>query len=114
EPADLGGAGGSRRHGAAASARRRGDRSHRRQRSIQELAVKALALSLALLAAATAEAKSVPHLRVIVPRASVRTGPGATYRELYRAGSGEVMEVIDRNGSYWFRVIMPDGRFGWI
>jgi hypothetical protein len=76
--------------------------------------MRALLVAIALLVALPSYAKSVPHLRVIVPRASVRTGPGFTYRELYRANSGEVMEVIDRNGSYWFRVILPDGRFGWI
>ena len=54
------------------------------------------------------------QLRVIVPRASVRTGPGANYRELYRAQSGEVLPVVERNGTYWFRVVIPDGRFGWI
>jgi hypothetical protein len=69
---------------------------------------------VALLLSAPAFAKSVPHLRIIVPRASVRTGPGSTYRELYRAERGEVMEVIDRNGTYWFRVVLPDGRFGWV
>ena len=69
---------------------------------------------VALLLSTPAFAKSVPHLRIIVPRASVRTGPAASYRELYRAERGEVMEVIDRNGTYWFRVVLPDGRFGWI
>jgi hypothetical protein len=64
--------------------------------------------------AATASAKSESELRVIVPRASVRTGPGASFRELYRAASGEVLPVVDRNAGYWFRVVLPDGRFGWI
>jgi SH3 domain-containing protein len=62
----------------------------------------------------TAEAKADPQLRVIVPRAPVRTGPGFSYRELYRAEHGEVMPVVDRNSGYWFRVVLPDGRFGWI
>ncbi len=44
----------------------------------------------------------------------MRTGPGVSYRELYRAEHGEVFPVVDRNGTYWFRVILPDGRFGWI
>jgi hypothetical protein len=67
-----------------------------------------------MLAATPSFAKPAPHLRVIVPRAAVRTGPSPTFRELYRAQRGEVMEVIDRNGTYWFRVVLPDGRFGWI
>lgn len=61
-----------------------------------------------------ASAKGEPHLRIIVPRASVRTGPGFNYRELYRAERGEVLKVSERNGAYWFRVALPDGRFGWI
>lgn len=61
-----------------------------------------------------AQAKGDPQLEVIVPRAPVRTGPGYTYRELYRAEHGEVFPVVDRNSTYWFRVILPDGRFGWI
>jgi hypothetical protein len=74
-----------------------------------------LALFIApVLLSGIAHGKSDPHLRVIVPRAPVRSGPGFTYRELYRAERGEVFAVVDRNGSYWFRVILPDGRFGWI
>jgi hypothetical protein len=79
--------------------------------------VKSLVLLLSLslwLCPSRSEAKSVPHLRIIVPRASVRTGPAASYRELYRAERGEVMPVVDRNGTYWFRVVLPDGRFGWV
>ena len=71
-------------------------------------------MAMLLFLPSLALAKAAPHLRVIVPRASVRTGPGFTYRELYRADRGEVMPVIDRNGTYWFRVLIPDGRFGWI
>jgi hypothetical protein len=63
---------------------------------------------------AVAHAAAEPQLRVIVPRASVRSGPGFAYRELYRAERGEVMPVVDRNAGYWFRVVLPDGRFGWI
>jgi len=73
----------------------------------------AVVLSL-LCAAGAASAKGDPHLRVIVPRAAVRTGPGFAYRELYRAERGEVLRVVERNGAYWFRVALPDGRFGWI
>jgi len=73
-----------------------------------------LTLFALLCLAAPARGKSTPHLRVIVPRAAVRTGPAPNFRELYRAERGEVLEVIDRNGTYWFRVVLPDGRFGWI
>lgn len=76
--------------------------------------VVALLLLWALLWPAAAHAKGDPQLQVIVPRAPVRTGPGPAYRELYRAEHGEVFAVVDRNADYWFRVILPDGRFGWI
>jgi hypothetical protein len=71
-------------------------------------------VALVLLAPSPASAKADVQLRVIVPRAPVRTGPGFGYRELYRAEHGEVMAVVDRNSTYWFRVVLPDGRFGWI
>ena len=74
----------------------------------------ALIVLVGLLLSSVAFAKGSPHLRVIVPRAPVRTGPGFAYRELYRAERGEVLKVSDRNGAYWFRVSLPDGRFGWI
>ncbi len=77
-------------------------------------AVMALVVVAVLAAPRAAHAGSDPQLRVIVPRAPVRSGPGFSYRELYRAEHGEVFAVIDRNASYWFRVVLPDGRFGWI
>jgi hypothetical protein len=74
-----------------------------------------LALLLAPWLSSTANAaQSSAQLKVIVPRAAVRTGPAFSYREIYRAERGEVMPVIDRNSNYWFRVITPDGRYGWI
>ncbi|HZS36103.1 MAG TPA: SH3 domain-containing protein [Polyangia bacterium] len=79
--------------------------------------MKLVALLAALVAAmpsASAAGRTSAQLRVIVPRAAVRTGPAFSYRELYRADRGEVFPVIDRNGNYWFRVVLPDGRFGWI
>src|SRR5262249_61586866 len=81
--------------------------------SYQLTTMRRMAMLVLLLLAAPAQAADA-HLRVIVPRASVRSGPAFTYRELYRAERGEVMRAIDRNGSYWFRVVLPDGRFGWI
>jgi hypothetical protein len=72
-----------------------------------------LLLAFASLPRPAAAATDV-HLRVIVPRASIRTGPAFTYRELYRAERGEVFKVVDRNPGYWFRVVLPDGRFGWL
>jgi hypothetical protein len=74
----------------------------------------ALPFALALALPSPAQAKAVPHLRVIVPRAPVRSGPAFSYRELYRAERGEVLRALERNANYWFRVVLPDGRLGWI
>jgi hypothetical protein len=74
----------------------------------------ALPVTLSLAVSSPAQAKAVPHLRVIVPRAPVRSGPAFGYRELYRAERGEVLRTLERNGNYWFRVVLPDGRLGWI
>jgi hypothetical protein len=71
-------------------------------------------VGVVLLLFSGAAAASDVHLRVLVPRAEVRTGPGYSYRALYMAERGEVLRVVDRNGDYWFRVVLPDGRFGWI
>jgi hypothetical protein len=75
---------------------------------------RALLAAVAILSARVAAADSLVELRVIVPRAAVRSGPAFSYRELYRAERGEVLKVLDRNGEYWFRVQVPDGRLGWI
>jgi hypothetical protein len=76
--------------------------------------IRTLGVVLVLGICSTAWAKAAPQLRVIVPKAAVRSGPGPAYREIYRAERGEVMPVAERNAGYWFRVILPDGRFGWI
>ena len=77
--------------------------------------MRGLALGLLLLISNAAAAKDTPELRVIVPSAAVRSGAGFAYRALYRAEQGELLKVIDRApASYWFRVVLPDGRFGWI
>jgi hypothetical protein len=81
---------------------------------MSETALRALVLAAMLAVPNLSYAKSEAQLRVIVPRAAVRTGPGPAYRELYRAERGEVLPVVDRNASYWFRVQLPDGRLGWI
>ena len=74
----------------------------------------ALLVFCMLASSSRVEAGGDPHLRVVVPRAAVRTGPAFTYRELLVAERGDVLKVVDRNGSYWFRVALPDGRLGWI
>ena len=74
------------------------------------------AAACALLALATAApAAAEAYLRVISQRAPVHTGPGASYREIYVAERGEVLQVLERGGAgFWFRVELEDGTSGWI
>ncbi len=73
-----------------------------------------LAIIVAILCVAgTASAEA--YLRVISQRAPVYSGPGSTYREVYDAERGEVLEVVERGTrGYWFKVLLDDGTTGWI
>ncbi|HEY0712058.1 MAG TPA: SH3 domain-containing protein [Polyangia bacterium] len=63
---------------------------------------------------ATAQAEATV-VRVLSESAEVRTGPGFAYRSVYVARQGEVLPVVDRApASFWFRVALPDGTWGWI
>ncbi len=73
------------------------------------LAVQVLACTLA--GRASAEA----FLRVIAQKASVHSGPGNGYREVYVAERGQVFAVVERGTKdYWFKVELDDGTTGWI
>jgi hypothetical protein len=55
------------------------------------------------------------YVRVIAQRATVRSGPGTGYRELYIAARNQVFEVLERSThDYWFKVMLDDGTEGWI
>lgn len=54
-------------------------------------------------------------LRVLAQRATVRTGPSLSYREVYVAQRGQTFEVLERaRTDYWFKVMLDDGTTGWI
>ena len=54
-------------------------------------------------------------VRILADRASVHTGPGFSYRTIYTAERGEVLRAVERaTRGYWFRVILPDGTYGWV
>ena len=54
-------------------------------------------------------------LRVLSQRATVRTGPSLSYREVYVAQRGQTFEVLERaRTAYWFKVMLDDGTTGWI
>jgi len=73
--------------------------------------VAAAAVSTTAIASAAADA----YVRVLSDQAPVRTGPDATYRTVYLAPRGEVLEVLERGSrDYWFRVRLEDGTSGWI
>jgi hypothetical protein len=64
---------------------------------------------------AAGEAAADAYLRVIAREAPVHTGPGASYREVYRAERGDVLEVVERGTrGYWFKVVLDDGTTGWV
>jgi Bacterial SH3 domain len=55
------------------------------------------------------------YLRVIAQKASVHTGPGPGYREIYIAERGQVFQVVERaTKDYWFKIELDDGTNGWI
>jgi len=73
-----------------------------------------LALHFMIVANARAEDPEV-CARVVVDRAEVRAGPGATYRRIYAARRDEVFPVRGRaTAGFWFRVELPDGTSGFI
>jgi len=71
-----------------------------------------IAVTLAVLGG---RASADAYLRVISQKASVKTGPGASYREIYIADRGQVFPVVERSTKdYWFKVELDDGTHGWI
>ena len=53
--------------------------------------------------------------RVVVEETSLRSGPGVSHRVVYIAHRGETFIVESRKGSgFWLKVVMPDGRSGWV
>jgi hypothetical protein len=79
-------------------------------------AILAGAAALAALSAAAPAARAEGVVvRVLSEAAEVRAGPSFTYRIVYVAGRGETFPAIERApGDYWFRVVLPDGTYGWI
>jgi hypothetical protein len=68
-----------------------------------------------LLAAPPVEAAPSVVVRVLSEAADVRTGPSFAYRAVYVAARGETLQAIERApGDHWFRVVLPDGTYGWI
>jgi hypothetical protein len=74
-----------------------------------------VALAVAAVAPARARGDEALVVRVLSERAEVRTGPSFTFRAIYTASRGEILQALDRAPrDYWFRVQLPDGTFGWI
>ncbi len=73
------------------------------------------ALVLAVLVATAGTASADAYLRVIAQKATVRTGPGNGYRDIYIAERNQVFPVLERGtNGYWFKVELDDGTTGWI
>ena len=80
---------------------------------------RAAAALVALVVMATlpsrARAEDQALVRVVAESADVRTGPGFAFRAVYRAKMGEVLTAVGRaTHDHWFRVVLPDGTYGWI
>jgi hypothetical protein len=74
-----------------------------------------LACASLALTVARADADVEVYARVVVDRAEVRAGPGATFRRIYAARRDEVFPVRGRaTEGYWFQVELPDGTTGFI
>lgn len=72
------------------------------------------ALAMALAGSAD-RAEADAYLRVIAQKASVHTGPGPSYREVYVAERDQVFAVLARGTrDYWFKIELEDGTSGWI
>jgi hypothetical protein len=66
-----------------------------------------------LLGAGTARADA--FVRVLTQAATVRTGPGASYRDIHTAHRGDVYSVKERGTrGYWWKIELEDGSTGWI
>ncbi len=75
--------------------------------------MRTLALAVVLVAAPAWAQDAV--VRVIAEEAEVRTGPSFAYRTVYVAARGETLRAEGRaSKDYWFRVVLPDGTYGWI
>lgn len=70
---------------------------------------------VALVALAPSVAEADAYLRVIAQTASVHTGPGAGYREVFVAERDQVFPVLERGSrDFWFKIELEDGTTGWI
>jgi len=77
--------------------------------------VRSAVLALILVVAVAGDAGADPYLRVIAQQASVHTGPGPSYREVFVAERGQVFQVLERGTrDYWFKIELEDGTSGWI
>jgi hypothetical protein len=77
--------------------------------------IRRAALLTAVLLAASSRADADAYLRVIGQKASVRSGPGGNYREVFVAERGQVFQVLERGTrAYWFKIELEDGTSGWI
>ncbi len=52
------------------------------------------------------------NLRVTVDALNVRSGPGVSYTRISQVTKGNLPFLEERNG--WYRVVLPQGRAGWI
>jgi hypothetical protein len=88
-------------------------------RSLWKPAVVALVFGALVIAGPAGYARAADQVdafaRVVVEETALRSGPGVSHRVVYIAHRGETFIVESRKGSgFWLKVVMPDGRSGWV
>jgi SH3-like domain-containing protein len=71
------------------------------------------AITIAVFVTCIYVAEERPKAVVVADVISVMSGPDDSYLELYRLFSAAEMRVLEERGE-WARVVLPDGRQGWI
>lgn len=52
---------------------------------------------------------------ITVPTVGVRSGPGSTYEQIGTATEGNLVPIVDTDTEQrWYRIVLSDGRVGWI
>ena len=65
-----------------------------------------------VLAVLCGRAGAEAYVRVLTQKASVHSGPGNGYREVYVAERNQVFEVVERGTKdFWFKIELDDGKW---
>lgn len=54
------------------------------------------------------------EITVLEDNTTIWSGPGATYEEIAIVNKGEKLGLLDDSNHFYFKVLLPDGKVGWI